>query len=162
MTCRGSPADAAWLPALRRYFAVVVPAHLVWEFLHLPLYTLWHEGSAGEIVFAALHCTGGDVLIATSTLVLALLLAGPGWPLRREAFARVAALTVAFGVGYTIFSEWLNIEVREAWAYADAMPVVPMIDTGLTPLLQWLVIPSLALWWAGRPSRLQEQTAVHA
>lgn len=144
-------ADGAWLRALRRYYAVAVPADLLWEFLHLPLYTIWHEEGPGEIVFAALHCTGGDVLIATATLVLALLLAGSGWPLQRTAVRQVAALTVALGVGYTVFSEWLNTEVREAWAYADAMPVLPLLETGLTPVLQWLVIPSLSLWWAGRP-----------
>ena len=32
------------------------------------LYTLWHEGTWRDIAFAAIHCTGGDVAIATATL----------------------------------------------------------------------------------------------
>jgi hypothetical protein len=55
------------------------------------------------------------------------------------------------GVGYTIFSEWLNIVVREAWAYRDIMPVIPIIDAGLTPFLQWLVVPTAA--YLGATSR---------
>lgn len=130
-----------WLAALRLYLPFVIGANLLWEFAQLPLYTIWREAPAGEIVFAALHCTGGDALIATATLVLALLVAGGGWPAEPRAFRRVAALTVILGLGYTVFSEWLNIEVRGAWAYSELMPVVPIIGAGLSPLLQWIAIP---------------------
>jgi hypothetical protein len=34
--------------------------------------------------------------------------------------------------------------------YTDAMPLVPPLGTGLSPLLQWLVVPSLGLRWAAR------------
>ena len=47
-----------------------------------------------------------------------------------------------------IYSEWLNINVRGSWAYSDLMPVVPVIGTGLAPLLQWVIVPTLALWAA--------------
>lgn len=154
---KGAARAGDWLPALRRYFAFVIPAHFAWEFAHIPLYTIWREGTAGEIVFAVFHCTGGDALIATSTLVLALLFAGAGWPEDRGAFRRVAALTIVFGVGYTIFSEWLNIVIRAAWAYTELMPVVPVIDTGLTPLLQWIAIPTAGFWWAASAARAREE-----
>ena len=48
------------------------------------------------------------------------------------------------GAAYTIFSERLNVQVRRSWAYTAAMPVLPGLGTGLAPLLQWLVVPSLA------------------
>jgi hypothetical protein len=50
------------------------------------------------------------------------------------------------GIGYTVFSEWLNVDVRATWAYTEQMPVLPPLGTGLTPLLQWLIIPTLT--WA--------------
>lgn len=141
---------AAWLSVLRRYMAFVAGANLAWEFAHLPLYTIWETGTPFELAFAALHCTGGDLLIALSSVMLALFLVGrSGWPARGH--GRVAALTIAFGLAYTVFSEWLNIEIREAWAYRDLMPVFPVIDAGLSPLLQWVVIPLAAFWWARRP-----------
>jgi hypothetical protein len=71
----------AWLLVLRRYLPFVALANLAWEIAHLPLYTLWSEGSPREIASAIVHCTAGDVLIATASLVLALLLLGDhGWP----------------------------------------------------------------------------------
>jgi len=132
-----------WLTILRRFMGFVAAANLVWEFAHLPLYTLWETGSAGEIIFAAVHCTGGDILIALSTIILALFLFGrPDWPQARA--WPVFAAAIVFTVGYTIFSEWLNIEVREAWAYRDIMPVTPLVDAGLSPIMQWIAIPLAA------------------
>ena len=30
------------------------------------------------------------------------------------------------------------------------MPIVPVVGIGLTPLLQWLLIPPLAIWFVRR------------
>ena len=82
-------------------------------------------------------------------LVGGLVLAGSeDWP--RGRFMPVDALTVAIGLGYTVFSEYANTTLRGTWAYADLMPRLPWIGTGLSPVLQWLVVPTLALGWARR------------
>ena len=142
-----STGQGYWLPTLRRYLVAMAIGSLAWEFAHMPLYTLWETGSPGEIVFAAIHCTGGDILIAMSALLAALFLFGSGrWP--EADYRRVGLTAVLIGLGYTVFSEWLNIEVREAWAYRDLMPVIPVIDAGLSPVVQWIVLPVLAFWWA--------------
>lgn len=134
-------------PLLTRYFLIVTPAHLLWEFLHFPLYTLWDTGSASEILFAVLHCTGGDLLIAAGALALAILLLGQrSWP--DQHFLRVVIAAVAFGLAYTVFSEWLNVDIRRTWAYKESMPLLPMLGTGLTPALQWLMVPTLGFWFA--------------
>lgn len=146
-----SRAPLHWLSALRRYFTVILLGNLVWEFAHFPLYTLWTTGTLSEKVFAIAHCTMGDLLIAAASLLAALVVAGDArWPL--EGFARVTILAVAAGLGYTAFSEWLNTTVRGSWAYTDAMPLLPVLGIGLTPLLQWIVVPVLAFGFAGRHS----------
>lgn len=135
--------SCAWLSVLRGYLLVLAGANLIWEFAHMPLYTLWREGTASEIVFAALHCTGGDIIIAGTALVLALTLFGrPGWP--DKGYLRVAGFAVLFGLVYTAFSEWLNIVIRQAWQYSELMPVIPILDMGLSPFAQWIVIPIVA------------------
>jgi hypothetical protein len=83
------------LRALRTYLGVIVVGNLAWEFLHLPLYTIWTTGTLGEKVFAAVHCTGGDIPIALASLALALVFGGDrGW-------TTVGALAIVFGVAYT-------------------------------------------------------------
>ena len=139
--------EPLWLKTLRRYLVFVVLANLAWEFAQMPLYTIWETSSRSEIVFAAMHCALGDVIIATMALVLAVLLAGDArWPC--VGHVRVAVLTTFAGVAYTVFSEWINLVVRASWAYAPAMPVLPLLGIGLSPLMQWLVIPPLGLWIA--------------
>jgi hypothetical protein len=140
--------ESDWLKTLRRYLLVMALGNLVWEFAQMPLYTLWETGTSSEIVVAALHCTVGDILIAMSTLLAALLLSGTSqWP--TAGYWPVALAAIVFGIGYTIFSEWLNIDVRAAWAYRDLMPVIPVLDVGLSPFSQWIVLPILAFWFAG-------------
>jgi hypothetical protein len=136
-----------WPRALRLYLGVSLMFHVVWEIFQLPLYTLWSTGTLKQQAFAVVHCTLGDAMIAGLSLLLALaLFARATWP--RESVTRVYLASLAFGVGYTIYSEWLNINVRGSWAYSDVMPVVPVLGTGLAPLLQWFVVPTLALWIA--------------
>lgn len=146
---RGSPTNggALWLDTLRRYFVLAIPAHLAWEVAQLPLYTLWDTDPPGKVAFAAIHCTGGDVMITGASLLGALLVFGNRrWP--DERYIAVAAPAVLVGVAYTIFSEWHNTEVRNSWAYSSLMPALPGLGTGRSPLLQWVVIPIVAFWWA--------------
>ena len=138
------PRRGGWLRGLRAYLASIAIGHLTWEMFQLPLYTIWQIGTFREQAFAVAHCTLGDILIALSTLALALLLAGHvNWPERR--FFVVGFLAVLFGVGYTVFSEWLNVVVRASWAYSERMPVITLFgfDVGVAPLLQWVVVPTI-------------------
>ncbi len=141
--------DSGWLQGLRRYLAVTAIANLIWETLHLPLYTIWNDGTLRDKMFAVLHCTAGDILIALGAWAFAVVVAGrPEWP--TEAFRRVALLTIAAGLAYTGYSEWLNTTIRRSWTYSEWMPVIPGLGLGLSPALQWIVIPSVALWAARR------------
>lgn len=134
----------AWLRTMRAYFLHLMPLMLAWELAQLPLYTIWREGTAGEIAYAVAHCTGGDALIGLASLAVALLIfGGRDWP--HTCFGPVMAVAVAIGVAVTVYLEWLNVEVRGAWAYAEEMPRIPPLGTGLSPVLQWLALPPLAL-----------------
>jgi hypothetical protein len=39
--------------------------------------------------------------------------------------------------------------------YSELMPVIPGFGVGWSPILQWLVVPTLALWFAARRGRRQ-------
>jgi hypothetical protein len=122
-----------WLPALRAYLAFSLGLHLVCEVAQLPLYTIWTTGTPRDRLFAAVHCALGDVLISALTLIAALVGVGsPTWPWQR-CWWTVFATALAAGVGYTIYSEWLNTVVRQSWACSPLMPVVPSRALGLLP-----------------------------
>ena len=92
-----------WLVFIRKYFLWFAAANLVWETAKLPHYTIWTEGNTSTIAFAALHCTGGDMLIGVVFLLGALSVCGNSkWPDERYS---VIALAAIFAVaGFLIFS----------------------------------------------------------
>ncbi|GAB1479489.1 hypothetical protein MASR2M74_20530 [Paracoccaceae bacterium] len=96
---------------------------------HVPLCTLWRTGTRGDIAYAVIHCTLGDIMIAATWLGGALFVFGRnGWPERNH--AKVAVKMIAATKCYTVFSDWLNVEVRRSWAYRGVMPTLPIIGTG--------------------------------
>jgi hypothetical protein len=139
------------LTALRVYVGVIAVANLAWETLHLPLFTIWQAGRFREQVFAVVHCAGLDILIALASLALALVLAG------ERSRLTVAILAIVFGVTYTGFSEWYHVYVRRSWAYSEWMPVMRVAgyQLGLSPILQWIIVPAFALWAGNRYSGLR-------
>ena len=137
---------AAWSFVARHYSPWLALLMLAWEIAHAPLYTIWREAEPAYLAFSILHCTLGDLLIGVASLFIALSLSREQ-RLAHWRWARIAVLAVIFGTGYTAFSEWLNLTLLRTWAYADSMPRVRLagIEIGLSPLLQWLVVPPLAL-----------------
>jgi uncharacterized membrane protein (UPF0136 family) len=132
-----------WSRPLSVYIAVSAVLHVLWELVQLPLYTIWTTGTSREIAFAVLHCTSGDLLIATLALIAALLAVGHrDWPHQR--FVPVVVAAVVIGLSYTVYSEWLNTVVRKSWTYSPMMPTLPWLGTGLSPFMQWLIVPAIA------------------
>lgn len=123
---------------------------MLWEIAQLPLYTIWRTGSTQDIIVAVLHCTAGDVVIASTALLLGLIIVGTNdWPKQR--YLPVRVLVVLLGLIYTIYSERVNV-ANGVWAYSELMPVFPWLNLGLTPILQWILIPLFCFWKLKRPT----------
>jgi hypothetical protein len=135
-------------PLIRHYLISMAIGNLLWEFLQQPFYTLWQVASPTYLVFAIIHCWIGDLMITAACLFFGMLIAGKGWPTLR--FVPGATAIVLAGLSYTIFSEWRNVSVNHAWTYSVYMPRLPLIGTGLLPLLQWLLVPAVSLFLAYR------------
>jgi hypothetical protein len=117
--------------------------NLLWEAAQFPLYTIWNDGTRSHMLLALVHGTVGDLMISAAALMAGLIVFGDRrWP--AHGFWRVAIPTFLLGLGYTIYSEWINVEVRHTWAYSKLMPTLPPLGTGLSPLLGWITVPALA------------------
>mgnify|MGYP006946484152 FL=1 len=66
---------------------------------------------------------------------------------------RPTVVFLIIGLGITIVFEYLATGPLNRWAYASLMPVVPLLEVGLAPLLQWLLIPPTLLWIVRRQLR---------
>ena len=117
--------------------------NLPWEIAQLPLYEFSQSPSGTRLAYFVMHCTAGDAAIAvTNFLVTGFMLSNPNWPTARPWLGGV--IVTFLGLTYTVFSEWHNVYQTGAWNYARTMPLISGI--GLSPLLQWLIIPVIVLF----------------
>ena len=120
----------------------------LWEALQTPLYGD-RGGGALYLIRTRLHCAVGDVLILLGCFaVVSLIWRNRHWIASGSVPPRV--LFVTLGLGYTAASEVLHARWLKSWTYAPEMPL--LFGVGLTPILQWLLIPSVLLFILG-PSR---------
>ena len=61
--------------------------------------------------------------------------------------ASLGDIVIAVGLLATIGLEYLNTEVTGPWTYDEVMPLLPVLGTGLSPILQWVFVPMLVLWY---------------
>lgn len=123
--------------------------NLPWELWQVTFYQGIAEQPHGAGVKACTQATFGDSGIALAAFwVTALIAKSRNWILR----PRRSDIAVFVGVGLvaTIAFETLATGALERWAYSDAMPRLPVLGTGLLPLLQWLALPPLVLWFVRR------------
>lgn len=113
-----------------------------WEMVQSPLYDDVNQKAYGEILISRLHCTVGDVLIILSAYwIVAWAVEDRRWIMSIRLW-NILGFT-ALGLGYTVISEWVNVDIRGAWGYGATMLRVPLLGTGLAPLVQWVVLPPL-------------------
>jgi hypothetical protein len=151
----------AWLHLARGYLPWLLALNIVWEVAQLPLYTIWTEATPAYIAFAVAHCTAGDLLIGSAAVAIALMLTQAG-PLASWRWTRISICTALAGILYTVASEWTNTTLLR-WSYSELMPTIGLdsVEIGVSPLLQWLVVPPLSLALAkvtaGRPTQQADQ-----
>jgi hypothetical protein len=119
-------------------FAFVL--NLMWEIAHVRLYTIWMQADGPAISWAVLHCSLGDAVIALTMFALAgIALRRVDWPASQPWTG--SAIFVAGAVVFTAWSEWHNVYRVGGWGYTESMPTI--FGIGLSPLLQWLILPPL-------------------
>lgn len=111
--------------------------NLVWENIQAPLY----EGYEGFVqhFLICLKATGGDMVMVFAVYAIIALIASDAYWFERMS-RKHAFLAIAFGAIIGTGVELILI-ISHRWSYAQAMPVVPLVDLGIAPLLQMAILP---------------------
>lgn len=136
--------------------------HFLWEMLQVPLYADMARMAHWSGILVCAKATAGDGVIALAAYATG---AGCARTWHWRASRGHVATYLAVGVAITVVLEGLNVYVWRRWAYAPAMPLV--LGIGVSPLLQWAIVPPLALWLmkrhvAGRSRRPDHPCVVPA
>ncbi|HXI00018.1 MAG TPA: hypothetical protein VNI52_07095 [Sphingobacteriaceae bacterium] len=123
-------------------FIVVILAFLLnftWEVLQMPLYK---AGSYNieSIAFCALASIADSIMVLLLYYSFAVIYKDPIW-VQGLTVQRIAPLILVGGIG-AILAE-IGYTSKGNWAYADTMPIIPVVNAGLSPVLQFMILPVL-------------------
>ena len=126
----------------RFVFTALVLAFLInfaWELVQIPLYKdaaydIWH------IAFCALASIADAIMVLLIYLGFALIYKNPLW-VRNLSLPRILAVALLGSFG-AVIAEMKHLAAGN-WAYDKSMPIIPFVNVGLSPVLQFILLPTL-------------------
>ncbi len=108
-----------------------------WEILQIPLY----KGGVYEwdhILFCVLASVADVIMVLLIYFGFAFIYKNELW-IKNFSASRIIILVLTGGVG-AVVAEIRHLSIG-TWSYADAMPLIPFIKVGLSPVLQFMILP---------------------
>lgn len=131
------------IPELQVFFYAFL-LNLLWEAIQAPLFVFEQQSSVPLLSGCLLFCSGVDAfMILTSYWALSIVTRSRYWFLSRGLSYWFSF--VGIGLLLAFVSEYTAIHYRDLWQYSERMPVIPGLDIGSTPILQWLILPPMVL-----------------
>lgn len=124
---------------------------LPWEFGQMWLYAGASEMSHLRGIQICLAATAGDAVIMMIAFgTVAAFARSPDW-VRAPRPSQTASFVV-IGLIVTIAVEIIATRTSGplSWRYTATMPVTPWLHVGIAPLLMWVIVPLLVLWFVRR------------
>jgi len=111
--------------------------NLIWEEAHGLLYEGF-QYDLGHIAFCALASVADMFMVLILLFAFGLIYKTVFWivPVR---FNRSLVLILVGGVGAILAEMWHTW--RGDWSYADTMPMLPLVEVGVSPVLQFSILP---------------------
>lgn len=126
-----------WKSKQHKIFLIFVLSFVlnaIWENAHSFLYAGYRGGVITE--FILLRASVADAVIVT-LITLPFVL----WPhLRKRSW-----VTIMIGILISIGIEWFALGTAR-WAYNPSMPIIPILNVGLTPTVQLGLLGCLSYW----------------
>lgn len=113
--------------------------NLVWEIAQGSLYS-GYVYDLNHISFCALASVADMLMVLLLYFAFTIFYKDPYW-LDRMAISNVIGLVLIGGTG-AILGELRHLSAG-SWSYSDAMPILPVVDVGLSPVLQFMLLPTL-------------------
>ena len=134
--------------------------NVMWEMLQAPWFVGMLDKPWWEATAECLRAAGGDaVMILIAFAAVSLAARETRWMDRPARGPLLAFLLLAAAQGLAL--EWFSLRAGR-WSYLPSMPVEPILGLGLAPILQWLILPAVALWMARRGAARREPPAPQA
>lgn len=109
----------------------------------MPWFVFAESSSLKEMNWMCTQASAGDVVMLWLAYLTAVWLnRQPGW-IQNEPFGLAFLLFILVAQALNFVMEGINRYWLDRWQYAETMWVIPALDLGVFPVLQWFLIPSL-------------------
>ena len=116
--------------------------NFVWEIWQAPLFKSMDSLTHFEATIQCTRAALGDVIILLVAFwIIALTAKSRHWIIHPKTIQIIGF--IAIGIIITVVFEAIAIHVLNRWQYATVMPILPILGTGIAPILQWLIIPPI-------------------
>ncbi len=122
--------------------------NFLWEVQQMPFFEL-SDLSCWERTRNCTLATFSDVLIALTGFWTVAFFSKSRYWFRQPKWWQLS-IFILVSLVITIVFEKLATGVLNKWEYADIMPRLPVLGTGLTPILQWIILPLIIVWFVKR------------
>ena len=109
----------------------------VWELLQMPLYSSAYY-NLGDVVFCTLGALADMIMVLLLYVCFGFIYKNPFWIWQSNWF-KICVVMLTGLVG-AVLSEKRHLKIG-SWAYDESMPIVPFVNVGLSPVLQFLLLP---------------------
>ena len=116
-------------------FAFVL--NLVWELAQMPLYDNT-SFVINHVTFCVLGSVADAIMVLLLYFVFAVIFKNPLW-IHTLKIQRIVIVILTGGIGAAL-SEMRHLALGN-WAYSDLMPLIPILHVGLSPVLQFMILP---------------------
>lgn len=130
-------------------FRVAILAFLLnfaWELIQMPLY----QGSSYSISFIgfyALASVADAIMVLLLYFGFALILKNMFW-IEFLNTQQIIVVILTGGIG-AVLSEMRHLSLG-SWVYDDSMPIIPYVNVGISPVLQFMILPLLTYFLSFR------------
>lgn len=127
----------------KRYVLTIILAafllNAVWEILQIPLYV---EGvySWSHILFCLLASVADAIMVLLIYFGFGMIYKNALW-IQNLNLSRIVFLVMVGGIG-AVFAETRHLSMG-TWSYAESMPIISVVNVGLSPVLQFMILPLL-------------------
>jgi hypothetical protein len=113
--------------------------NLAWKLIQGPLYE-GYSYNVQHIIFCALGAVADTIMVLLIYFGLALIFKNALW-VQNLTISRILLVLLIGGMG-AILAEKRHL-AEGSWAYAENMPILPIVNVGASPVLQFDVLPVL-------------------
>ena len=125
----------------KRFFLIAAVISFIlneaWELLQMPLYSSAFY-NLGHVVFCTLGALADMIMVLLLYVCFGFIYKNPFWIWQSNWFK--ICIVMLTGAAGAVLSEKRHLIIG-SWAYDQSMPIVPFVNVGLSPVLQFFLLP---------------------